>query len=394
MLAAAAVILAIVNGVNALNKGGDFTDYVEGGSRLLRGESLYEGSGIGGGVIGPPFQSVLLAPFAALSAWSLPAGRLAWYLLNLAGVVAGIRWWHLALAPSRFPAAAGAPGLIVWPLAAVGFPLQSNFEHQNINGVLLALTGLAAWRGTARRDRAAGAWLGAAVAVKVFPAILALVLVARRAYRAAAVTAALALVLTLLPILRYGPAGYVDVLENWMSLSGSGGWPIRRHNQSLFAMLGRYLGPGDLLSWGPLPETASASVHTVWLLASAALVAGTLWIVWRGRNVGREGTAVAFAAGLALAVLVSPIAWEHYWLLLWPAFAVCYRPPPGTAGWVRVAFWAGAVLTTGLSHPTVGRTGVALARGLSLRTWAALLVLCGTLAAFRALRRGAPQRIS
>ena len=109
---------------------------------------------------------------------------------------------------------------------------------------------------------------------------------------------------------------------------------------------------------------------------------------------GGLGLLITAAVALALVNGVKPIAWEHYWLLLWPAFAVCYRPPAGTARWVPGAFWAAAILTTGVSHPTVGRTGVALARGLSLRTWAALLVLAGTLAAFRALQRAAPQRIS
>jgi alpha-1,2-mannosyltransferase len=262
-----------------------------------------------------------------------------------------------------------------------------------MNPVLLAAVGLAAWRGAQGRTVSEGAWLGAAAALKVFPVFLLAVLVARGAWRALAWASCTAVVLTLVPLIRYPPAQYVQVLGDWWAISGSGEWPIRRHNQSLFAMLGRYGSPADLLTWGPIPDTASPAVHLLWLMASVVLAGVVLWAIWSWKARVDGSMPVALAAGLCVAVVLSPIAWEHYWLLLWPAFAIAYEPPSGAARWARPAFWVAAVLTSAIMPATVGRMGVALARGLSARTWGALVLTAATLAAYAALRRSDAQRL-
>jgi hypothetical protein len=91
------------------------------------------------------------------------------------------------------------------------------------------------------------------------------------------------------------------------------------------------------------------------------------------------------AAVTLLAVLLSPIAWDHYWTLAFPAFLILYNSNDdallGRPG--RYAFWTAAILTTGLSPLTLGRTGFNLSRDLSAYTMAALilfvslLVVCG-----------------
>jgi hypothetical protein len=77
-----------------------------------------------------------------------------------------------------------------------------------------------------------------------------------------------------------------------------------------------------------------------------------------------------------LAILLSPIAWDHYWTLMFPAFLILYDSRDerwlGRAG--DYAFWTAAVLTSGLSPLTLGRSGFNLARDLSVYTIAALIV--------------------
>ena len=389
LLLVAAAAWVVLNGINALHKGGDFSVYLDAGTRFLQGTPLYEASTIAAGLVGPPFQPVLFVPFALVATSGVEVARLAWYVFNVLCLAIGLYAWHLALTPASPAHAPGSPSKFVWPLLAVMYPLQTNFEHQNINAVLLAFAGVGALRESQGRSRAAGLWLGAAAALKVFPLLLLAVLAVRRCWRTLAWASATAVVLTLLPVLRYGAQGYIDLVHDWWSFSGQGHWPIRRHNQSLFAMLGRYLGPADLLTWGPIPETASPGVHLVWLVTALVVTAVFLWMVARMTLPSSpESTTVALAAGLCLAVLLSPIAWEHYWLLLWPAFAVVYNPPASTPSWVRMAFWAGAILTSGIARPTVGRAGVAIARGLSVRTWAGAIVLIANLAVFRTLQHG------
>src|SRR5262245_39889650 len=83
-LALAAIFVAI-NTLHVLNpnKGGDADVFFEGGRRLLHGQSLYEGSSAAAGFIGPPFQAVFFAPFAAIDAVNRQLARLLWYAVNL-----------------------------------------------------------------------------------------------------------------------------------------------------------------------------------------------------------------------------------------------------------------------------------------------------------------------
>src|SRR5690606_19884678 len=134
---------------NALNKGGDFLVFLEGGRLFLDGRPLYADSVVGGGFIGPPFQAVLFAPFALLPFDGTVVPRLAWYATNLVALAAGIACWTAALAPCLGMESWTGWHAIRWrrvlvPVLAVLFPLQTNFEHLNLNAVLLALTGGAA----------------------------------------------------------------------------------------------------------------------------------------------------------------------------------------------------------------------------------------------------------
>ena len=68
---------------------------------------------------------------------------------------------------------------------------------------------------------------------------------------------------------------------------------------------------------------------------------------------------------------------------------------PGRIG--RIAFWTAAILTTGLSPLTLGKSGFNMARELSVYTIAALIIyggliaVCARLAAERAVTAGRPK---
>ena len=148
--AAAAFVVAGL--YNAILKGGDFTVFLESGRRALHGESLYSDSRVAEGVVGPPFQAVFFIPFAWLGQFSEIASRLVRSGVNLLVLVAAVAWWSRALAPQ---AEAGMPngGATAWwwqrvwtadvliALLAVSHPLLANFQHQNLNVILLAAAG-------------------------------------------------------------------------------------------------------------------------------------------------------------------------------------------------------------------------------------------------------------
>ena len=97
LLALLALLFAIVGTINAVNKGGDAVVFFEGGRRFLHAELAHNGSSAADGFIGPPFQALFFAPFAAVAAWSPVAARLLWHALNLvclgAGVWLSVKTW-------------------------------------------------------------------------------------------------------------------------------------------------------------------------------------------------------------------------------------------------------------------------------------------------------------
>jgi hypothetical protein len=406
-------VFAIVNTANALNKGGDASVFFEGGRRLLDAAPLYAGSSAASGFIGPPFQALLFAPFAAIASVSDPMARLLWHALNLAALAAGIwcAWRVLTIARAEIhpcrpgdshpgqsrvtvpgvgdstapaqegPSAPPFPYLFA-PMFAVLLPLQTNFEHQNMNALLFALIAGATWQLTTGAAAAAGILIGAATAIKAFPAILILWLLARRMWATALIALATAAALTLMPLAVYGPARFAELLGTFWRL-GSSGWPLRGNNQSLVAAF-------DRLTSGVAHEgvrTAAEAPAAAWLfLAAASILVAAIGVLIAKTRAGAATIAIEAAAVTTLGVLLSPIAWDHYWTLLFPAFLFVYASGhPALLGkpgqW---AFWIAAILTSGLSPLTLGSDGFNAARQMSVDTLAGLILFVALVALHKA----------
>ena len=356
----AVAAFVLVNLGNALHKGGDFDVFLDAGARTLVAAPLYADSGPGTGITGPPAYGVFFAPFAALARIDMRAARIVWYLLNVLALAAGVWAWTLALStepPGRAGQAVRLQG-VVWPLVAIAMPAQTNFEHQNMNALLLALEGGAALSLARRREASAGLFIGVAAALKAFPALLIVYLAVLGRWRAAAAAIVVAAALTATPAMFYGPGGAWQTLRDWLSISTTGGWSDRFQNQSLYAMSARI---------------APAEAYRVYLLAAAVLLAVFVVTAVRGRS-RSDGVTAGLAFALACAVLLSPIAWDHYWVLMFPAMLVVFTESPRDR-WLRIAFWIAAILVTGLSPPTIGRHGFNVARLWSSSTLAGLVLV-------------------
>jgi len=125
-------------------------------------------------------------------------------------------------------------------MLAVAGPLQTQFEHKNLNIVLLALVASAVASFRSGRSVSGGIALGVATALKVYPICLLAWLAIRGRWRAFRAGLAVVIVLSLTPTLFRGVNGLAVDIADWQVLAGSG-WPTRRANQSLVAMWGRYL---------------------------------------------------------------------------------------------------------------------------------------------------------
>jgi alpha-1,2-mannosyltransferase len=327
-----------------IHKGIDFEIHANAARTLLAGQPLYAETPMTG-VWWPPFAILALTPLALLANLSLPVAKGVFALLSVACVA-----WSIA----RF-GQAGRRHLAL-AVIAVAVPLQINFDYLNLNAVLLALVVAAGFDLGRGRDVRAGVWLGFAAALKMFPALLLVYAAYRRRWRTAAVGAALTLALTVCALLPLGVQGALASGKSWLASSGTGVWVLHRRNQSLPALLNR--------AGVPHPGIVAIDLLLVILAAVA------LWRATPDDDVVHDIGIVTL-----LAVVVSPIAWDHYFLLLFPAWvAALSRAPAARPRGSRIALIVAGIATSGVL--TVGSSTV---RGIllehSIYGWGALALI-------------------
>ena len=301
-----------------------------------------------------PVMGLLTVPFALFSygtARTLWLALEALLLLTLGALVplpaGGLR---KALVPIA---------LLAWP------PVAMELRFGNWSLVLAVLTVLA-WRcHRAERPRGAGALLGLAVAIKLFPAVLLGFFVLKRAWRTTGWTIGVAVALTLAPVVVNS-----DLLLSYLHAGGQVPWGTLASfaNYSALGAAARVVTTSH--AFGGVPPVVSAPAWTLPLCTLTALI-----LLWgSGRVVRRSGDDVGFAVALCAATLLTPVAWQYYLcLLLWPLGVLATRLHD--RGWPRAearAFFAAFVL---LSVPQQAVSIVALARAATWAPAGALVLL-------------------
>lgn len=331
---------------------GDFANYHRAGAALWAGESPYSVAKFDY----PPLLAFLAAPLARL-----PLETARWLGFVIAELcLLGAAWltWRW-LGRDRV---AGGAVLAVWCLAGT---VPENLVLGQINPVLLLLAAAAlhAWD---RRPGTAGAALGIATALKLWPGVLAVGFLAQRRGRALAAMTITAAVLLL------GPWLWIRTqLPGPASPTTAGYWrgtpaPL---NFSLPAVALRVAEPPrdpetlpeswvtghdpEALHLSPADGALSVAVSLTTLLAGLGALAA---VVRRRRREGRPPLPEGLlpSALLSLCLVAATLSWYHYQLLHLPVLAWL-----GARWWRRDAArgvrrrlpWAGLVLLgTGLTR--------------------------------------------
>jgi alpha-1,2-mannosyltransferase len=321
-------LYALVNGYIGIHSGGDLVSELRLTERLLHGLPLYATVDTARGLPWPPFATVALIPFALIARVSLPVAKGLWAVGNVA-----LFGWCLVQAFSY--TRRWRP--VVLAVAAIAQPLQSNFQHLNVNLVLLGLVCLAIRELEAGRELRAALWIGVATALKGYPGAIFLYFLARGRWRPLGVGIVAALGMTLLAGLPYGLAGW-GVVRDYVQLALVAG--------STQALLGQPIG-------GLVARLGGGVAAAVALdLVSAGAVAAVLWY---HRSAGEPVTELGMSA--VLAVLLAPLDRLHFYVLAFPAWIATLAQGAPTSGptrlvW-RITLALGALLTSGmLSHIT------------------------------------------
>jgi hypothetical protein len=317
-----------------------------------------------------PFTHFWIRPARYLfMALGLAVCALAWALLTRAARASG--WRALALA-----------GLFVF----FG-PLYYSLREGNLTHfALLAVAGALLCMET-RRDLALGACLAAAGLMKPPLLLLAGCFVLRRRWRVVAGCVVPLLLVTAASVALVGMPAHRAWLDRCIFPYASR--PMTEYNvQSLNAVLARLLTPATPEGeWRPVdPGGTFRALHLLLLAAVAGL---PVLACLRREGPEAAGTQrLEFCMALCLAVLVSPVSWTHYYLLLLAPAALCLGQRLPLTRWDAWCIAAAMVL---MAPPVVDLSAVVgPGRLLVSHYWAGGVLLLGSLSVARWRAGAAP----
>jgi hypothetical protein len=372
--------------------------YVTGAERMAAGQEIYRGDDAKPFTY-PPFFALLFVP----ATW-LPHGwhRPLWYAVNvllLAWMLRAVDRFARSAAPER-PWRPGLFWVVVGALSARH--VTAVFENQSHDLIVAAAVTATALAWAGERASAAGAWAGAAAALKATPLLLAVPFALSRRVAALAGLTAAALAFTLLPdVLAPRPDGHAwvrgwfDVVVRGARPGGTaelaGTWSAGSIlNQSLSGTVYRLttpVPPAAVGTWSvdaAVVELSPAARRAAILLAQALVLAAVAWCA-RPRLAGRGvqeplqrfGQVAAVACGM---VLLSPMSSKSHFCVLLLPYAFCAADLVGrrvdavAVFLLSLSFAAGSLTAKGLWGSELGN--LILARGSV--TWSALFALLAT----------------
>jgi len=364
--------------------------YTTGAERMVAGEEIYRTTDLKPFTY-PPFFAVPFVPWV----WT-PAvlHRGLWYVVNVATLGLILVVLHRAIGP-----ALRAPPTAVWVVTGLiaARHVSAVFENQSHDLLVFALVVLACRGWAARRDAAAGGWIGLAAACKATPALAIVPMVAQWRPLALAAVAVVGAVATFAPDLLFPRADggswavawyetFVAGLSVGGTAEGGNAWFAHSYlNQSLSGTLTRLLvpfeGQSEFFVDALVLDLGTTGRKWVNLAAQVGIVGLVFFAAFRCRGRGPLLRPWGeFGLVLCGMVLLSPMSSKsHFCVLLLPAlFCSLHYLQHGRdriLGGLLVGSFALGTLTV---KGVVGREwgNVFLAYGSV--TWTALLLLLAT----------------
>ncbi len=355
----------------------DFTKaYYPAGRRIWQDPSaLYDGAHF----VNLPLVAYVFSPLALMD--RAAAG----WLMAFAGGLAIIGAWALLVRATRMPKWGR---IALTGLFLMNGPLYNSLRESNTTHIVLLLL-VAAW---VCLERKRDAWLGVFLALAGIVKLPLLLLVApfllRGRWRVVGAWAGLLVVVLGISVACFG----VALHATWFSecVLRFLGRPLGAFNvQSLDGFLARLIyGDAYLMDWDPIEGVAPWFAPIRWM-GLAVLVGGTLWVCGRSGPAATSRTqSLELAVALCLALVISPISWSHYYLLLLLPMALAL------AGWLGIPdgrrWWVVAALGVLLISPPVipVQTGHPILRPLMAKVlishiWFGGVVLLGVFLAAR-----------
>ncbi|GEM_PF-1548233 len=289
--------------------GGDICRDVVAIRRIVHGQSPYARISQCGTLFNvphPPAYFLLIGPFALLP---IPWAAALWDTLGIVALWVSVALIvrELRLAPSPWALAVMLALILSWAPW-----LQTLLEAQISPFLLLLLT--LAWL-AARRGRSgwAGAALGVAAAVRLFPALAVVYFFIRRDWRAVGASVAVFVGMEALATPLVGGIPGVIAYATRESPAATAEWIAHEHNVSLWGFTHQLLiGQRDLNPVVYAPWLASPLTYAL----LAVLLGALAWQTYRNRRLPFTQDQSTFLAYLPAMLLASPLTWQHYFVIL------------------------------------------------------------------------------
>ena len=291
-------------GISAtLRTQGDFNVYYRAGHRVLHGLAIYPPADSDRFLYAPVF-AILFAPLAAIPRHVAQFGFFAVNAFSLIELIIGAGV-ILFGRERRLPAA-----LIVVPVLLSFRFIGNNIEHGQINLPTIALIVWAIIYAGESRDGWAGLMLAAAILIKPFAVLAALHLAIRRRFGALGWAVAAGIALIVVPIVIFGPHGWIDQTSAYLNAVASmtNRYRMMLTNQSAVSAAARLMSlrAGDGAETSPAPAIAAMALEIV-LVAAVSL--------WDAMSRERENLAsrLALCGLFCLMPSIAPISWKSYY---------------------------------------------------------------------------------
>jgi len=264
----------------------------------------------------PPVSVLLVLPLAGLD---YSRAHFLWNLLSLAALAISAAIMARALGIGFSPLA--LLGVVVVLLSG---PIEQHLFHGQLNLVLLLLIVVVWWADRSGLPGWAGTILGLAAAIKFVPAVIFLYFALQRRWSAILAGAASFLVACLTALAILGPETLRVYIEDASPQVAE--WRSCYSNNSLAGFWHKLLDPGS--KGDRVEPIVRAPALARWLTAGSCI--GILALVAAGirRARGNGQSDLAFALAVVACVLISPVAWDHYSVLLLLPLVLVWRNAP------------------------------------------------------------------
>jgi hypothetical protein len=288
----------------------DFSIYTAVGQAILDGKNIYEVENPRGWHYNnAPVFGLLFIPLALIPLfWA----ALIWYLISVVVVAMGV-WCCVQLSQD---VSRETFWLYVVPLVLLASPVMSGLARGQLSPVLFGLAMAGVYCEMRGRSWLGGALLGGAVLMKIFPVFFVVYYIWQKRWKGVVATGvAVFLGALVIPGMAMGWQRNLEMLKQWGAILRR---PTFEQGKSDDPRFGELISP-DLVRNQSLQSvlkrvTDRENANVPAVAAGIVMAALMLAAIWRGR--GTNNRILLLSALISWALLMSPVSWNHYFILL------------------------------------------------------------------------------